>query len=156
MFGSPGAHDLAPQVLQVRKDLFQHFRTMHGKRIKRDRDGTPSAVLSVEMRLGWAAGDWMWMDNHVFSFFSASKNTYEKWGLLQVPGGLGGQLGRASGGRVGRAGADAHSSGHQQKHKPSSAIDSQRKRQAKPSRFNFQVLYNFEYCEIVYRIREDT
>ena len=70
------------QVLTVRNDILHGFRHRHGRRIKKDRNGLPSASLSLEMRERWAAGAWVDDANEIFGFFVADPATFWKWGLL--------------------------------------------------------------------------
>ena len=94
------------QILAVQNTVFGGFRQRHGTRIKRDRKGLSSPVLSLEMREAWAAGKWVDDANEVFGFFMADSATFWKWGLLcpdpsedlvaPAPGIAGGQDGSAS------------------------------------------------------------
>jgi hypothetical protein len=96
------------QVLRVRIDILRDFRCRHGQRIKKDTSGSSSVATSLEVRVAWAAGEWVEADNGVMSFFTAGPDTFHKWGILQNRSG---QIGRAC--QDGRGGGQPGSLGGQ-------------------------------------------
>ena len=52
-------------------------------RIRRDRQGLPSSELNLQMRESWAGGEWMSLNNTMWTFFGVDFEQLLAWGVLR-------------------------------------------------------------------------